>query len=339
MPKINAKHKKKEEKNFIVQMKKIISIALSLILTLSLFVGCTDNSVTSTSSETAEIGSDEITVTDALNRQVKVTSCERVACLMGSFADMWCLAGGKSSLVAAADDTWTGFDLKLSDSVSNLGQIKEPNEEILLESEPDLVFASSKLQPDLDLEDTLTQAGISVIYLDVDNFNDYLSTLEMMTSLTGNEEAYKTYGTDLQEEIDSAKAKQDSSNPTVCLLRVIGSSVSVKGSEGTVIGEMLEDLGCKNIADESRYSSLLDNLSLETILEADPEYIFVIYQGDDKDAAMSVLEENVTSNEAWSSLSAVKNNRYYVMDRQLYNLKPNARWGEAYEKLAEILYP
>ena len=26
------------------------------------------------------------------------------------------------------------------------------------------------------------------------------------------------------------------------------------------------------------------------------------------------------------------------MDQQLYNLKPNARWGEAYEKLAEILY-
>ena len=326
-------------------MQKITSIALALILTLSLFVGCSDSSSTTTddtsttSSETTESTSDEITVTDALNRQVTVTSHDRVACLMGSFADMWCLAGGKDSLVATADDTWTGFDLDLDDSVSNLGQVKEPNEEILLESEPDLVFASSKMQSNLDLEDTLTDAGISVIYLDVDNFSDYLNTLEMMTSLTGDEEAYKTYGTDLQEEIDSAKAKADGSNPTVCVLRVIGSTVSVKGSEGTVIGEMLEDLGCKNIADEIEYSSLLDNLSLETIIEADPEYIFVIYQGDDEDAAMSVLEENVTSNEAWSSLSAVKNNKYYVMDRQLYNLKPNARWGEAYEKLAEILYP
>jgi len=28
-----------------------------------------------------------------------------------------------------------------------------------------------------------------------------------------------------------------------------------------------------------------------------------------------------------------------VMDNQLFNLKPNARWGEAYETLADILYP
>ena len=27
------------------------------------------------------------------------------------------------------------------------------------------------------------------------------------------------------------------------------------------------------------------------------------------------------------------------MDPNLYNLKPNGRWGEAYEKLADMLYP
>lgn len=26
------------------------------------------------------------------------------------------------------------------------------------------------------------------------------------------------------------------------------------------------------------------------------------------------------------------------MDQQLYNLKPNAKWGDAYENLAKILY-
>lgn len=33
-----------------------------------------------------------------------------------------------------------------------------------------------------------------------------------------------------------------------------------------------------------------------------------------------------------------KNNRYYVLDKSLYNFKPNERWGEAYQKLADILY-
>ena len=51
------------------------------------------------------------------------------------------------------------------------------------------------------------------------------------------------------------------------------------------------------------------------------------------------MEKNLTDNPAWSSLKAVQNGQYYVLDKRLYNQKPNARWGEAYEKLADILYP
>ena len=100
---------------------------------------------------------------------------------------------------------------------------------------------------------------------------------------------------------------------------------------------MLKDLDCINIADSD--DSLLDDLSMEAIVEADPEYIFVTVQGNDMDAAMKNVEELLTSNPAWASLRAVKKNQYYVMDKLLFNLKPNARWGEAYEQLVDILYP
>ena len=72
---------------------------------------------------------------------------------------------------------------------------------------------------------------------------------------------------------------------------------------------------------------------------ADPEYIFVTTQGSDTEAALANVEELLTSNPAWDSLSAVQNGNYYVIDKALYNSKPNARWGEAYEKLAVIIYP
>lgn len=51
------------------------------------------------------------------------------------------------------------------------------------------------------------------------------------------------------------------------------------------------------------------------------------------------VEELLASNPAWASLSAVKNGNYYILEKRLFNLKPNARWGEAYEILADILYP
>ena len=55
--------------------------------------------------------------------------------------------------------------------------------------------------------------------------------------------------------------------------------------------------------------------------------------------AQEILETTLLNNPAWEGLSAVKEGRYHVMEQNLYNLKPNARWGEAYAKLADILYP
>ena len=119
-------------------------------------------------------------------------------------------------------------------------------------------------------------------------------------------------------------------------LRASGSSCKVKNSENTVLGEMLADLGCTNIADSE--TSLLENLSMEVILQADPDSIFIVLQGSDPSKPQKSLEEAVLSNPAWQQLTAVKEGRVYYMDQRLYNVKPNALWGQAYQELAEILY-
>ena len=99
---------------------------------------------------------------------------------------------------------------------------------------------------------------------------------------------------------------------------------------------MLADLGCVNIADSDE--SLLENLSMEAILAADPDKIFIVMQGSDQAKVQNTLEQSLLSNPAWQQLSAVQAGEVYYMDQSLYNVKPNARWGEAYEGLADILY-
>ena len=49
-------------------------------------------------------------------------------------------------------------------------------------------------------------------------------------------------------------------------------------------GAMLADLGVKNLADEN--PSLLKDFSLESIIEMNPDYIFVVPMGNDDAAAM-----------------------------------------------------
>lgn len=287
---------------------------------------------------TAETAATPLTVTDALGRQVTLPlQPRRVAVLLGSYADVWCLAGGADSLVAAADDAWEDFDLPLGEAVANLGSLQEPNLEELIAAQPDLVIASSNTTSQVELRPSLEGLGLPTVYFGVNRFEDYLAMLEVCTRITGHPENYQTYGLDVQAQVEAAKARTDGSAPTVLLLRSASTSCKVKNSKGTVLGEILADLGAVNIADSD--TGLLEDLSMERILADDPDYIFVVFQGSDQAAAQKTLEAALTANPAWETLTAVQNGRYYLMEKELYHLKPNARWGEAYRKVADILYP
>ncbi|MCF2660637.1 ABC transporter substrate-binding protein [Pseudoflavonifractor phocaeensis] len=305
---------------------------LCFILTAFLLAGC--GGTAKSEPTAAEKG---VTFTDDLGRAVTVDEPKRVAALIGSFADIWCLAGGKETLVAAAHDTWTSFDLGLDQTVADLGEIKEPNLELLLASQPDLVLASANTGAQVDLLEALEGSGLNVAYFKVADFGDYLRMLDVCTQITGQRENYVKYGQDLEEQRQAAIDRADGSRPTVLYVRATGSSCKVKNSQDSVLGEMLADLDCVNVADSE--TGLLEELSMEAILDADPRFIFVVLQGADPTAAQETLDRTLLSDPAWQSLTAVKEGRYHVMDHQLYNLKPNARWGEAYQNLADILYP
>ena len=77
---------------------------------------------------------------------------------------------------------------------------------------------------------------------------------------------------------------------------------------------------------------------MEAILAADPDTIFIVLQSNEGEAARASLEPSLLSDPAWQQLRAVQSGACHYLDQRLYNLKPNARWGEAYGVLAEILY-
>lgn len=273
--------------------------------------------------------------TDDLGREVIVREPQRVAALIGSFTDIWLLSGGE--VTAAANDSWESLQLPLGEDVVNLGSIQEPDIEKLIASQPDLVLASVNTDADLEMDEILMQAGIPTAYFAVSNFDEYLHMLDICTQITGRRDLYEQNGLKVQEQIDKTRERIDGREPKVLFLRASSSSVKAKGSEGNVCGEMLSDLGCVNIADSNH--GLLDDLSMEAIIAEDPDFIFVTIQGNNQEAAMQNVEEMLLSNPAWSALSAVKEGNYYLLDKRLYNLKPNAKWGDAYEGLADILYP
>ena len=275
------------------------------------------------------------TFTDDLGRTVTVREPKRVACLLGSFAEIWHLAGGEA--IAAPDDAWLDLGVPMAEGAVDLGSTKELSLESLFASEPELVLASVNSEQHLQWKDTLEAAGIPVAYFEVSDFDGYLRLLKLCTDLTGREDLYEQHGLDVQKEINEAveRSKARGTHPKVLYLRISATGVRAKNSKGTVLGQMLQALGCVNIADTD--DSLLEKLSLEHILLEDPDHIFVVQQGDDTEAARAQLDQLFRNDPAWSSLTAVREGRVHLLDKRLYNLKPNARWGEAYLALEALL--
>lgn len=311
-------------------MKRWICLFAVLCLLLS---GCAGGGQASGSAS----GEKTVSFTDDMGRELTIPRPSRVVTLIASFADVWCLAGGAESLVGVTSAVWTYYDLPLREDVADLGGTKNLNLEALIACQPELVLASCGTDRNVELEETFDKMGIPVAYFSVNDFEDYLRMLKICTELTGAEENYNLYGLAVQEELNAALTRADGSAPSVLYVRATGSGCKVKNSTDSVLGRMLSRLGCRNIADSE--GSLLEELSLEVILREDPEYIFVILQSADPADAQKVLETTLLNQPAWQSLTAVREGRYYVMDPNLYNLKPNGRWGEAYENLADILYP
>ena len=97
---------------------------------------------------------------------------------------------------------------------------------------------------------------------------------------------------------------------------------------------MLNEIGVKNIADESKI--LLDGLNIEEILLQNPDYIFISLMGD-YNASKEYVDSMIKS-EIWMSLDAIKNNKYYYLPKELFHYKPNVKWDVAYRYLVEIVY-
>ena len=319
----------------MLKNRKFISI-LSLLLIACLCLSACGGKQQPAEEQTPAEG---YTFTDALGQEITVNNPQRVVSLMGSFSEVWVLAGGADTLVGTSYDTVDNRDLGLPEGIANVGTYQDPNIEEILALNPDLVLLSSettRTDSHVALKDALSEAGITAAYFSVTHFEDYLNMLKICCDITGNADAYQTNGVAVQENIEQIIADNKlETEPSVLLMITFSGGIRAQSSD-TMTGKMLADLGCHNILDDN--PSLLQDFSVENIIETDPDYIFVIPMGNDDALAQKNLKENVESNPAWSSLTAVTSDRYILLPKDKFLYKPNAAWADSYAYLADLLH-
>ena len=310
-------------------MRKSIGL-LALLTALFLLCSC---SVQPISEEK------QISFTDSMNHLVSLDKTpETVAVLFSSYAESGTLAGGTVS-VTVGESVERGFAPAETPLVDD-GAGKTIDMELLLAAQPDFVIGSADIDAQVEACGLLRQAGIPAALFRMDTFSDYLSMLKICTQITGDAQAYETHGTAVKGRIDAilaAAQTQQSQQKDILFIRAGSqySSTKAKRAPDNFVCIMLDELGAHNIADEAEV--LLDGLSLEEILLQDPDHIFLTTMGSEQ-AAVSYIGE-LFSQDGWKDLTAVKQEQYTFLEKELFHFKPNARWAEAYELLAKLLYP
>ncbi len=345
-------------------MKKIVSVLLTILVVVTTFSGCSKENkeiknIKETSVENKEPGSekgtsskesfevpkyiiseteDSITYKDPLgNENTFKKNPERVIVLHSSFVDLWYLAGGEA-IARCSGDTNVPEEAK---DVEQIGSAFSPNLEMIIALKPDLVILSSLTSKQAELKDALKENNIQALYLNTSYkpYGSFIDTLYLFTRITDKKEIFDTQIADIINKVDSIKEKvKDEEKPKVAILFGSTSSVSTE-LPTSLTGEIVEMLYGENIVKGAEIEGATKvDFSIEKIIESDPDMIFITTMGD-LEKVNKRIKEDIESNEAWASLRAVKEGRLYYLPKELFTYKPNAKYPEAVQYIAELLYP
>jgi len=296
----------------------------------------TDNAVTFTDGS----GNGEITVKKDPQRTVS---------LYTSFTTLWYEAGGTvvgcigGETASSLYTDYIGRDITADSSVTTVAtssMAKKWNVETILSLRPDLILCSAAMNGYSTIQPHAAAANIPVIVMEYQDFSDYLKWFKVCCHLTGYADLWESVAlTALEEVVEVLMSCPTTDTPTVLAMFSGEDSLSANTSN-TVLGGMITAMNATNIVDLWDNTTAAERLdiNLETVYVADPD-IIVIQCHAGTDAARELVARLYGDNPVWQSLTAVKEDRVYYLEKNLFHNKPNSRFAEAYATLAGYLYP
>ena len=248
------------------------------------------------------------------------TSPHNVVACSRSLGEMWMLSGGK--LAGITDD---GKDL--GQKIKVVGTLMRPSVEEIIALKPSLVLLTGDIPTQQKVKKSLLDAHVKVKSVNVDNFQDYDKYMKEFTKMNKRSDLYEKNVVDVSKRIEAIKKKVNFKKQTYLMLRV--SSMKNKVLKNDYFAcEIANDMNMVNIAQDD---SALDDINVEEIMKKNPDYIFVVYQGEEKQAQEAY--NKIAAMPGWDQLSALKNKHVKVLPKNYFQFKPNAKWDKAYQYL------
>ena len=142
-------------------------------------------------------------------------------------------------------------------------------------------------------------------------------------------------------EIDSTAETEATADSPETIVEEIDSSVDADAQTAdsqTTDGQATDGkaAGSEEAADHAKVRPA-NEIEFEKILSRNPDYIFVIYEGKEKNAEKT-YKTICESREFWGDMTAVRNRHVYTLPQSTFAYPPNDQWDLAYEYLFQMMF-
>ena len=237
---------------------------------------------------------------------------ERIAVLDMASLDILDNLGMGDRVVGSAS-TSLGYltDYVDNEEVANLGTIKEADLEAVMECDPDVIFIGGRLASSYDALSEIAP----VVFLSTDSelgiVKSVTKNAETIASMFGLEDevSKKTEGFD--ERIKALKKTAEGKTALVGM--TTSGSFNLMGNDGrcSIVGR---EVGFENLTAAESTSTHGNEASFETVVEKNPDYIFVM----DRDSAIGAdgaqTAKEIVENELVMGTDAYKNGRIIYLE-------------------------
>jgi len=201
--------------------------------------------------------------------------------------------------------------------------------ELIINSTPDLVLASSKTGEEniKKLEDI----GIDVIVIDPKNIDEILENIRLIGDLTGNVNEAEELTNNMWERINAVKEnakKLKKNNKKPKILYVMWHEPLMSVGKNIKTNDLIEIAGGENIYSDTKID--YPKISLESVIDRNPE---VIIAAVGMGSGGNLTYEYIINEPQLKDVNAIKNNRVYRIHVDL--LRPSPRIVDALEQFAK----
>lgn len=198
-----------------------------------------------------------------------------------------------------------------NEEVANLGTIKEADLEAVMECDPDVIFIGGRLASSYDALSEIAP----VVFLSTDSelgvVKSVTKNAEIIASMFGLEDEVSKKIEGFDERIEALKKTAEGKTALVGM--TTRGSFNLMGNDGccSIVGR---EIGFENLTAAESTSTHGNEASFETVVEKNPDYIFVM----DRDSAIGAdgaqTAKEIVENELVMGTDAYKNGRIIYLE-------------------------